>query len=428
MIVIEIDLREPQGLPLGRQMENGVRQIIFDLSGLIEDYGDGTAELVHQRGKDLAPYLISAQRDGNSLTWTVSDTDTAFAGDGQAEIRWKVDDTLAKTVILRTYVNHSITADIVVPDALQSYFDALVKYIDDRSVSPEDLADAVADYIEQHPIDVPVQSVNGETGDVVLDAEDVGAIAVEQLQTAINSALATAKASGEFDGPQGPKGDTGETGATGPQGPKGDTGDTGATGPQGPKGDTGEAGPAGPKGDTGEQGPKGDTGDAGATGPQGPKGDNGSDGKSAYEYAQDGGYTGTAAQFANKLAAEYQTVLTFDQTPTAASINPVTSGGVKTALDGKEAVTEIVTKTAADTSCTLEEHKFYVWPEMTSLTITCPATGGPYAFRFTSGATATTLTMTGITMPDDFAVEANKVYEVNVYHGYGLAVSWEVSA
>ena len=48
--------------------------------------------------------------------------------------------------------------------------------------------------------------------------------------------------------------------------------------------------------------------------------------------------------------------------------------------------------------------------------------------RFTSGATATTLTMTGITMPDDFSVEANTVYEINVYEGYGLAVNWEVSA
>lgn len=82
-------------------------------------------------------------------------------------------------------------------------------------------------------------------------------------------------------GPQGPKGDTGETGATGPQGPKGDMGETGATGPQGPKGETGETGavgPQGPKGDIGEtgatgpQGPKGDTGETGATGPQGPEG------------------------------------------------------------------------------------------------------------------------------------------------------------
>lgn len=47
---------------------------------------------------------------------------------------------------------------------------------------------------------------------------------------------------GSLQGPQGPKGDTGETG---PQGPKGDTGEAG---PQGPKGDTGETGPQGPAG------------------------------------------------------------------------------------------------------------------------------------------------------------------------------------
>ena len=68
-------------------------------------------------------------------------------------------------------------------------------------------------------------------------------------------------------GPQGPKGATGATGATGPQGPKGDTGAAGATGPQGPKGDTGATGATGP------QGPKGATGATGPQGPQGPAGD-----------------------------------------------------------------------------------------------------------------------------------------------------------
>ena len=57
------------------------------------------------------------------------------------------------------------------------------------------------------------------------------------------------------------------------------------------------------KGDTGAQGLKGDTG---PQGPQGPKGDTGSagaDGKSAYAYAVGGGYTGTEAEFAAKLAS-----------------------------------------------------------------------------------------------------------------------------
>ena len=99
------------------------------------------------------------------------------------------------------------------------------------------------------------------------------------------------------------------------KGPKGDSG------PQGLKGDTGATGPQGPQGEKGDaftyadftaeqlaalKGEKGDTGAQGETGPQGPKGDTGAagaDGKSAYASAQDGGYTGTEAQFNTDLAA-----------------------------------------------------------------------------------------------------------------------------
>lgn len=46
-------------------------------------------------------------------------------------------------------------------------------------------------------------------------------------------------------------------------------------------------------------------GDTGPQGLQGEKGDPGADGKSAYAYAQDGGYQGTEEDFAEKLAADY---------------------------------------------------------------------------------------------------------------------------
>ena len=67
--------------------------------------------------------------------------------------------------------------------------------------------------------------------------EGSGGVSQEQIDKAVQSALAQAKESGEFDGPKG------DTGATGPQGPQGPKGDTGATGP---KGDTGAQGPVGP--------------------------------------------------------------------------------------------------------------------------------------------------------------------------------------
>ena len=65
------------------------------------------------------------------------------------------------------------------------------------------------------------------------------------LPTAINYALAQAKASGAFDGAKGEKGDKGDPGAQGIRGEKGETG------PAGAKGDTG---PAGPKGEDGKDG------------------------------------------------------------------------------------------------------------------------------------------------------------------------------
>lgn len=150
------------------------------------------------------------------------------------------------------------------------------------------------------------------------------------------------------------KGDKGDTGATGPQGiqgiqgPQGEQGPagaTGATGAQGPKGDTGPAGPQGVKGD------KGDKGDTGPQGLQGPSGVSPTisleetasgvliditdaagtstayvlHGQSAYDAAKAGGYTGTEAEFKEKLAQEPLIGTTSQLTPTQV-YNAVSAG------------------------------------------------------------------------------------------------------
>lgn len=56
----------------------------------------------------------------------------------------------------------------------------------------------------------------------------------------------------------------------------------------------------GPAGQDGAQGPKGDTGSQGERGPQGPAGANG---KSAYQYAVEAGYTGTETDLSAALAS-----------------------------------------------------------------------------------------------------------------------------
>lgn len=160
-------------LEIGRQLENNYRQIIFDCSGFGEDIAEIT--LVHQRSKDEAPYIVTTS-DSETLTWNISDTDTAYAGLGQAELRISFASGLAKSIVYATHVIESITGDTEIPEPLQSWYDAMIDYIDDHSISPEDIAQAVEDYMIEHPIQAPVQSVNSKTGAVILTAADVGAL------------------------------------------------------------------------------------------------------------------------------------------------------------------------------------------------------------------------------------------------------------
>lgn len=175
MIIININTDKSALIDIGRQGEHGVRQVWFDLSYLIENFGDGTALLVNQRPMDSAPYMVTTEQNGNTLVWTIGETDTAYEGFGKLEIRWTVNNDLAKTVVYRTMTAKSLTGDSQVPDPYQSWYDELIDYIDEHSISPEELGQAIEDYIAEHPISAPVQSVNGKTGDVTLTASDVGA-------------------------------------------------------------------------------------------------------------------------------------------------------------------------------------------------------------------------------------------------------------
>lgn len=128
----------------------------------------------------------------------------------------------------------------------------------------------------------------------------------EQLQEAVNAALAQAKESGEFDGADGQDGAPGKDGQDGQPGADGtsvtvesvseseeDGGENVVTFSDGKTLTV-------KNGKTGVTGAKGDKGDTGATGAAGA---DGAPGKSAYAYAQDGGYTGTEDEFAKMAAA-----------------------------------------------------------------------------------------------------------------------------
>lgn len=166
-------MNKRQVIAIGRQMEDHYRQIIFDCSGFGVEVSSVT--LVHQRSLDMAPYIVETSST-DTLTWTITNTDTAYPGYGKAELRITFTNGLAKSVVFTTMVIQSITAGTTIPQPLQSWYDAMIDYIDDHSVSPEQIEEAVAEYLDEHPVQAPVQSVNGKQGTVVLTASDIGAL------------------------------------------------------------------------------------------------------------------------------------------------------------------------------------------------------------------------------------------------------------
>lgn len=71
----------------------------------------------------------------------------------------------------------------------------------------------------------------------------------------------------------------------------------------------------------------------------------------------------------------------------------------------------------------------YKCGELTSLTVSSPPATGAYSIVFTSGSTATTTTIPATILGlEDFAPEANTVYEINVLDNRAVVGSWAVSA
>lgn len=100
-----------------------------------------------------------------------------------------------------------------------------------------------------------------------------------------------------------------------------------------------------------------------------------------------------------------------------------------TAQTGGDWMEETISTSGAVTKALDPYVLYHFTGALTSLTITlnAPSAGqiAHYHFDFLSGSTAPTLTMPNIvTMPDSFAVEASKRYEVDVLNNFGSVIAW----
>ena len=139
MVILNTSTEKGALLQIGRQGEHGVTQVWFDLAYLIETYGEGTAALSYMRSGDAAPYLVTTTQENGILIWEVDETDTAYDGMGKCEVRWTVDDDLAKTVVYRTIVMKALTGT---EPSDSDWYDKMVEYIDSRIADSQQYAEA----------------------------------------------------------------------------------------------------------------------------------------------------------------------------------------------------------------------------------------------------------------------------------------------
>lgn len=79
VINISISILTSEIIRLGRRGEGNVRQIVFDCTCFAETYGSGTAQLLHRRRRDEAPYPVLIEQNDNIVTWTVQESDNTKA-------------------------------------------------------------------------------------------------------------------------------------------------------------------------------------------------------------------------------------------------------------------------------------------------------------------------------------------------------------
>lgn len=85
---------------------------------------------------------------------------------------------------------------------------------------------------------------------------------------------------------------------------------------------------------------------------------------------------------------------------------------------------DVVTVTGANPVINGVANTMYICGEVSTITINPPASG-IIDVIFSSGSTVAVLTLPQtVKMPDDFEVEANKTYEINIFNNLGAVMTW----
>lgn len=107
--MIEIKAVPGKLIMLGKQGENLAREVIFDVSGVRAEFGDGTFRLSAKRPGESDAYPATVTETGDTVVWALTGADTQNAGRGQCELAYYAGETRLKTWTYDTAIAKSLT-------------------------------------------------------------------------------------------------------------------------------------------------------------------------------------------------------------------------------------------------------------------------------------------------------------------------------
>lgn len=145
------------GIPLGRQGENDVTQIVFPQP---EELLSQNWTLIHQRPGDVSPYPVSVDMSAQGVIWNVTSGDTAENGTGEAQlICTGPNGEVLKSFTYITVVSKSLCVPGEPPDPVKPWYEKIMEQIGQGGVNVTEL-DALAALMDTGVVD-PMADENG---------------------------------------------------------------------------------------------------------------------------------------------------------------------------------------------------------------------------------------------------------------------------
>ena len=132
--MIEIKAVPDKPIMLGKQGENLAREVIFDVSGVRAEFGDGTFQLSAKRPGEASVYPATITEIGDTVVWALTGADMQNAGNGQCELAFLAGETRYKTWTYNTAIARSLTGSLKT-DPFEGFLDEINRLAAEAAIS-----------------------------------------------------------------------------------------------------------------------------------------------------------------------------------------------------------------------------------------------------------------------------------------------------